>query len=93
MERSYRETEVQRLIAQAVAPLVARIAAQDQQIAALKAENTQLREEAARLKKNSSNSSKPHPVISSSRRRLRRRAKSGPLAGCNTPPKLGALLR
>ena len=59
MERSYRETEVQRLIAQAVAPLVARIAAQDQQIAALKAENTQLREEAARFKKNSSNSSKP----------------------------------
>ncbi len=59
MECNYRETEVQGLIAQAVAPLVARIAAQDQQIAALGAEKAQLRDVIARLSKNSSNSSKP----------------------------------
>jgi transposase len=52
MERSYSETDVKRLIAEALAPLLARIAEQDREISALKAE-------IARLKKNSSNSSKP----------------------------------
>jgi transposase len=52
MGRSYDETEVRKLIAEAIAPLLARIAEQDREIAALKAE-------LARLKKNSSNSSKP----------------------------------
>src|SRR5450631_1568273 len=45
MERSYGETEVKKLIAEAIAPLLARIA--------------ELEAEIARLKKNSSNSSKP----------------------------------
>jgi transposase len=45
MERSYSETEVKQLIAEAIAPLLARIA--------------ELEAEVARLKKNSSNSSKP----------------------------------
>jgi hypothetical protein len=52
MERSYRETEVKRLIAGAIAPLLARIAELEQRVVELEAEN-------ARLKKNSSNSSKP----------------------------------
>ena len=45
MDRSYSDTEVKKLIAAAIAPLVARIA--------------ELEAEVARLKKNSSNSSKP----------------------------------
>ena len=45
MERSYGDTEVKKLIAEAIAPLLARIA--------------ELEAEIARLKKNSSNSSKP----------------------------------
>jgi transposase len=45
MDRSYSDTEVKKLIAEAIAPLVARIA--------------ELEAEVARLKKNSSNSSKP----------------------------------
>lgn len=52
MERWFSETDVKRLIAEALAPVLARVAEQDQQIAALQAE-------IARLKKNSSNSSKP----------------------------------
>jgi len=52
MERSYSETEVKKLIAEAMAPLLARIAVQEQRIAELEAE-------IARLKRNSSNSSKP----------------------------------
>jgi transposase len=52
MERSFSETEVKKLIAEALAPLQARLAAQDREIAELKTE-------IARLKRNSSNSSKP----------------------------------
>lgn len=52
MERSFSETEVKKLIAEGVAPLVARIAK-------LETENVALKAEIARLKKNSSNSSKP----------------------------------
>lgn len=52
MERGYRDTDVKRLIAEAIAPLTARIAA-------LETENAALKVEIARLKKNSSNSSKP----------------------------------
>ena len=52
MERRYSETEVRKLIAEALAPLRARIAEMEQRVAELEAEN-------ARLKKNSSNSSKP----------------------------------
>jgi transposase len=59
MERSYSETEVKRLIAETIAPLLARIAQQDKQIAGLRQRVTELEAENARLKKNSSNSSKP----------------------------------
>ena len=52
MERSFSETEVKKLIAEAMAPLLARIAVQEKRIAELEAQ-------IARLKKNSSNSSKP----------------------------------
>jgi transposase len=52
MERTFNDTEVKKLIAEAIAPLVARIAK-------LETENTALKAEVARLKKNSSNSSKP----------------------------------
>ena len=52
MERSYSETEVKKLIAEAVAPLLARIAELEQRVRELEAEN-------ARLRKNSCNSSKP----------------------------------
>ena len=63
---SYRETEVRRLIAEAMVPLHRRIAALETRVveletenAALKAANGALQAEVARLKKNSSNSSKP----------------------------------
>jgi transposase len=52
MERWHSDTDVKKLIAEAIAPLVARIAK-------LETENTALKAEIARLKKNSSNSSKP----------------------------------
>ena len=52
MERSYTDTEVKRLIAEALAPLQRRIAELEKRVVELEAEN-------ARLKKNSSNSSKP----------------------------------
>jgi transposase len=52
MERSFSETEVKKLIAEAVAPLLARIAELEKRVVELEAEN-------ARLRKNSSNSSKP----------------------------------
>ena len=52
MGRRYSETEVRRLIAEAVAPLLKRIAELEQRVVELESEN-------ARLKKNSSNSSKP----------------------------------
>ena len=52
MERSYSETEVKRLIAEALAPLQEQIMALEKRVVELEAEN-------ARLKKNSSNSSKP----------------------------------
>jgi transposase len=52
MEREFNDTEVKQLIAEAMAPLVARIAK-------LEVENTALKTEIARLQKNSSNSSKP----------------------------------
>jgi transposase len=54
-----RDTEVQRLIAEAMAPLQKRIAELEQRVVELEAENGVLRSEVARLKKNSSNSSKP----------------------------------
>ena len=63
---SYRDTEVRRLIAEAMVPLHRRIAALETRVveletenAALKAANGALQAEVARLKKNSSNSSKP----------------------------------
>jgi transposase len=59
MERSDRETEVQRLIAEALAPVLARVAEQDKQLAAQRQQIAALEAEVARLKKNSSNSSKP----------------------------------
>lgn len=52
MERSYPESEVKNLIAEAMAPLQRRIAELEQRVVELEAEN-------ARLKKNSANSSKP----------------------------------
>ena len=52
MERRFNDTEVKQLIAEAIAPLLARIVK-------LETENTALKAEVARLKKNSSNSSKP----------------------------------
>lgn len=52
MARSYTDAEVQELIAATIAPLLARIDEQTKQITALQSE-------VARLKKNSSNSSKP----------------------------------
>jgi transposase len=59
MERSDRETEVQRLIAEAMAPVLAQVAEQDKQLAAQRQQIAALEAEVARLKKNSSNSSKP----------------------------------
>ena len=59
MSRSHSDMEVQALIAAAVAPLLARIAQQDQRIAELQKRVVELEAENARLKKNSSNSSKP----------------------------------
>jgi transposase len=66
MTRSFSDTEVKQLIAEAVGPLLARVAELEKRVvaletenAALKAENTTLKVEIARLKKNSSNSSKP----------------------------------
>lgn len=52
MDRSFSDMEVKALIAEALAPVLARVAEQDKQIAALQSE-------IARLKRNSSNSSKP----------------------------------
>src|ERR1035437_9312966 len=52
MARRFNDTEVKKLIAEAIAPLLARIAK-------LETENTALQAEIARLQKNSSNSSKP----------------------------------
>ena len=52
MERNHSDTEVEKLIAAAIAPLMVRIAK-------LETENKSLKAEIARLKKNSSNSSKP----------------------------------
>src|ERR1035437_572707 len=54
-----RDTEVQRLIAEAMAPLQKRIAELEKRVVELETENTSLKNEVARLKKNSSNSSKP----------------------------------
>jgi len=66
MDRSFSETEVKKLIAEAMAPLHRRVAELEQRVAeletenaTLKAENAALQAEVARLKKNSSNSSKP----------------------------------
>ena len=52
MSRRFNDREVKQLIAEAIAPLLARIAK-------LETENAALKAEIARLKKNSSNSSKP----------------------------------
>lgn len=52
MQRTYSQAQVKELIAQAMTPLLERIAEQDRRIVALQAE-------LAQLKKNSSNSSKP----------------------------------
>jgi transposase len=54
-----RDKEVQRLIAEAMAPLQQRIAELEQRVVELETENSALKAEVARLKKNSSNSSKP----------------------------------
>ncbi len=59
MERSCSDTEVKKLIAEAIAPLLARIAELEADNLRLRAENAELKAEIARLKKNSSNSSKP----------------------------------
>jgi transposase len=59
MARNYSDTEVKALIAEALAPLLARIAEQDKRIAGLQKRVVELEAENARLKKNSSNSSKP----------------------------------
>ena len=59
MERSHSETEVRKLIAEAMAPLHQRIALLEERVVELEAENAGLKAEVARLKKNSSNSSKP----------------------------------
>ena len=59
MGRSYSDTDVKELIAEAIAPLLARIAELEQRVVELQAENAGLKAEVARLKKNSSNSSKP----------------------------------
>src|ERR1039458_5880675 len=59
MARRYSDREVKRLIAEAIAPLLARIAEQDQRITELQQRVVELEAENARLKKNSSNSSKP----------------------------------
>src|ERR1035437_385222 len=59
MARRYSDTEVQRLIAEAIAPLLARIVKQDQRTPELRQRVVELKAENARLKKNSSNSSKP----------------------------------
>lgn len=72
-KRSYSKTQVQRLIDEAMAPLLARIAGLEKRVVSLEAENLRLRDENAaltsanaaltvenaRLKTNSSNSSKP----------------------------------
>lgn len=59
MGRSYSDTEVQKVIAEALAPPMARIAELEARIAELEARVVELEAENARLKKNSSNSSKP----------------------------------
>ena len=59
MERTFNDTEVKQLIAEAIAPLMARIAELENRVVELKTENTALKAKVARLKKNSSNSSKP----------------------------------
>ncbi len=66
MARNYSDTEVKALIAEAMAPLLARIATLEKRVVELETENlrlgeenTALKGEVARLKKNSSNSSKP----------------------------------
>lgn len=66
MERRCSDTEVKKLIAEAMAPLLARIAELEARVVELESENLRLRGENAalkaeivRLKKNSSNSSKP----------------------------------
>jgi len=59
MEPIARDKDVHALIAAALAPLLARIAAQEQEIATLRQRVAELEAENARLKKNSSNSSKP----------------------------------
>lgn len=59
MERSFSDTEVKALIAEAVAPLLARIATLERRVVELETQNTSLKSQVARLKKNSSNSSKP----------------------------------
>ena len=56
---SYSDTEVKRLIAEAMAPLQKRIAELEKRVVELETENAALKTEIARLKKNSSNSSKP----------------------------------
>ena len=53
------DTEVQRLIAEAMAPLHKRIAELEQRVMELEMENAVLQPEIVRLKKNSSNSSSP----------------------------------
>ena len=59
MEHSFSDTEVKALIAEAIAPLLARIATLEKRVVELETENTSLKTQVARLKKNSSNSSKP----------------------------------
>jgi transposase len=56
---SYSDTEVRRLIAEAMAPLHKRIAELEQRVVELETENAALKAEIVRLKRNSSNSSKP----------------------------------
>lgn len=56
---SYSDTEVRRLIAEAMAPLQRRIGELEQRVVELETENAALKAEIVRLKKNSSNSSKP----------------------------------
>src|SRR5208282_902890 len=59
MEGRYSDREVKALIAEALAPVLARVAEQDILLLAQREQITTLQAEVARLKKNSSNSSKP----------------------------------
>jgi len=56
---SHSDTEVRRLIAEAMVPLHKRIAELERRVVELETENAELQAQIARLKKNSSNSSKP----------------------------------